>query len=155
MFSALARWFSVTACTPTISKMSEFTPVPANIAPGPAPDGTVVAEALEEAPEPQAISEQEVGEYREQDRFLPVRTQNISLAEQPLRMCLDCECREDHERICASNSKDREGCEGVCAGVRVRVHQLHHIRSRREMPDGEAQNDWRRRYSLRHDQPRL
>ncbi|TCD71008.1 hypothetical protein EIP91_000506 [Steccherinum ochraceum] len=38
-----------------------------------APQGDVNATALvAEAPEPAPITEQEVGEYREQDRFLPV-----------------------------------------------------------------------------------
>lgn len=50
--------------------MTEFPP---NIAPH--RDGSNVPEPLapEETPEPKAISEQEVGEYREQDRYLPVR----------------------------------------------------------------------------------
>ncbi|KLO09204.1 histone-fold-containing protein [Schizopora paradoxa] len=47
--------------------MTEF---PANIAPH--RDGSNVPEPPEEAPEPKAISEQEVGEYREQDRYLPI-----------------------------------------------------------------------------------
>ncbi|KII91370.1 hypothetical protein PLICRDRAFT_51535 [Plicaturopsis crispa FD-325 SS-3] len=49
--------------------MSEIQPVIA-----PQDDGTGVAEeaAAQEAPEPAPITEQEVGEYREQDRFLPI-----------------------------------------------------------------------------------
>ena len=47
---------------------SEYTP---NIAP--LSDGSSVApESTQDAPEPAPITEQEVGEYREQDRFLPV-----------------------------------------------------------------------------------
>jgi len=47
-----------------------MTDFPPNIAPH--RDGSIVPEPLEEAPEPKAISEQEVGEYREQDRYLPI-----------------------------------------------------------------------------------
>ena len=60
-------------------KMSEFQPTiaPQAIAPqniAPQDDGSGVAPApVPEAPEPVPITEQEVGEYREQDRFLPVR----------------------------------------------------------------------------------
>lgn len=47
---------------------SEYTP---NIAP--LNDGSSVPpESTQDAPEPAPITEQEVGEYREQDRFLPV-----------------------------------------------------------------------------------
>ncbi|OBZ78177.1 Nuclear transcription factor Y subunit B-1 [Grifola frondosa] len=49
--------------------MSEFPPP--NIAPQ--DDGSgVIPETVREAPEPAPITEQEVGEYREQDRFLPI-----------------------------------------------------------------------------------
>ena len=49
---------------------SEYTPNP-NIAP--LSDGSVAPpESTPDAPEPAPITEQEVGEYREQDRFLPV-----------------------------------------------------------------------------------
>lgn len=44
---------------------------PANIAPGPSTDGQL-QDTPEEVPEARAISDHEVGEYREQDRFLPV-----------------------------------------------------------------------------------
>jgi len=48
--------------------MSEYAP---NIAP--VDDGSgVPTETTQDAPEPAPITEQEVGEYREQDRFLPV-----------------------------------------------------------------------------------
>jgi len=47
---------------------SEYTP---NIAP--LSDGSGAApESTQDAPEPAPITEQEVGEYREQDRFLPI-----------------------------------------------------------------------------------
>ena len=49
-------------------QMSEFTPT---IAPQGDTSGAG-SDALEELAEPQPITEQEVGEYREQDRFLPV-----------------------------------------------------------------------------------
>lgn len=49
--------------------MSEFPPVIA-----PLDDGSgMTHETVPEAPEPAPITEQEVGEYREQDRYLPVR----------------------------------------------------------------------------------
>jgi hypothetical protein len=49
--------------------MSEFPP---NIAP--LDDGSGLShESVRDAPEPAPITEQEVGEYREQDRYLPVR----------------------------------------------------------------------------------
>ncbi|KAI0765452.1 histone-fold-containing protein [Fomes fomentarius] len=52
--------------------MSDFAPptiAPQNIAPA-QDDGTIPP--VPEAPEPAPITEQEVGEYREQDRFLPI-----------------------------------------------------------------------------------
>ncbi len=52
--------------------MSDFVPAPPNIAPQ--DDGSgVVPQPVQDAPSPAPITEQEVGEYREQDRFLPVR----------------------------------------------------------------------------------
>ena len=50
--------------------MSEY--VPPIIAPQTDASGNA-PEPAPEAPEPAPITEQEVGEYREQDRFLPVR----------------------------------------------------------------------------------
>ena len=45
-----------------------------NIAPGPSADGAPVPEHPSgDAPELAEITEHEVGEYREQDRYLPVR----------------------------------------------------------------------------------
>lgn len=53
--------------------MADFQPSQPPII-APQNDGSGVApEAPREAPEPAPITEQEVGEYREQDRFLPVR----------------------------------------------------------------------------------
>lgn len=55
--------------------MSDFAPptiAPQNIAPA-QDDGSGTVPPVPEAPEPAPITEQEVGEYREQDRFLPVR----------------------------------------------------------------------------------
>ncbi|KAI0646691.1 histone-fold-containing protein, partial [Trametes meyenii] len=49
--------------------MSEF--APPNIAPQDDGSGVVPA-PVEDPPEPAPITEQEVGEYREQDRFLPI-----------------------------------------------------------------------------------
>lgn len=51
--------------------MSDFVPAPPNIAPQ--DDGSgVVPQPVQDPPSPAPITEQEVGEYREQDRFLPV-----------------------------------------------------------------------------------
>ncbi|KAI0703309.1 histone-fold-containing protein [Earliella scabrosa] len=53
--------------------MSDF--VPPTIAPqtiAPAQDDGSTPQPAPEAPEPAPITEQEVGEYREQDRFLPI-----------------------------------------------------------------------------------
>ncbi|EIW51577.1 histone-fold-containing protein [Trametes versicolor FP-101664 SS1] len=51
--------------------MSDFVPAPPNIAPQ--DDGSgVVPQPVQDAPSPAPITEQEVGEYREQDRFLPI-----------------------------------------------------------------------------------
>ncbi|EPT05810.1 hypothetical protein FOMPIDRAFT_1139013 [Fomitopsis schrenkii] len=49
--------------------MSDFPPL--NIAPQDDGSGVVPA-TVESAPEPAPITDQEVGEYREQDRFLPI-----------------------------------------------------------------------------------
>jgi hypothetical protein len=40
-------------------------------------DGLQIAQDPPDTPEPAPITEQEVGEYREQDRFLPVRTTTL------------------------------------------------------------------------------
>ena len=68
-------------CFPPATTMSDFTPAPApaNIAPGPSADGTVHPDAPDDA-EPQPITDHEVGEYREQDRYLPVRLPVFSSA---------------------------------------------------------------------------
>ncbi|KAI0747228.1 histone-fold-containing protein [Daedaleopsis nitida] len=55
--------------------MSEFAPptiAPHNIAPAQDDGSGAVPQPVPEAPEPAPITEQEVGEYREQDRFLPI-----------------------------------------------------------------------------------
>lgn len=44
---------------------------------------------------------------------------------------------------------DCERRQGVCAGVRERVHQFHHFRSQREVPSGETQDDKRGRHPVR------
>ncbi|KAH9943539.1 histone-fold-containing protein [Amylocystis lapponica] len=50
--------------------MSEF--APPNIAPAQDDSSGVIPEPVREAPEPAPITDQEVGEYREQDRYLPI-----------------------------------------------------------------------------------
>ena len=67
----------------------------------------------------------------------------------------DCECFAYHEERRAANGKNREGCQGVRAGVRVRVYQLHHVRGGREVPAGEAKDDRRRGHPLRDGFARL
>ncbi|EIM81876.1 histone-fold-containing protein [Stereum hirsutum FP-91666 SS1] len=53
--------------------MSEFPTPIAPLAPQPAADTSgAAADSQQEAPEPAPITEQEVGEYREQDRYLPI-----------------------------------------------------------------------------------
>ncbi|TBU28301.1 histone-fold-containing protein [Dichomitus squalens] len=60
--------------------MSDFAPppppqniAPQNIAPAAQEDGSgVVPQVPEDTPEPVPITEQDIGEYREQDRFLPI-----------------------------------------------------------------------------------
>ena len=61
---------------------TEYTPNP-NIAP--LSDGSSAPpESTQDAPEPAPITEQEVGEYREQDRFLPVSVATHSPLPPPL-----------------------------------------------------------------------
>ena len=55
--------------------MSEYTP---NIAPLSDGSAGVPPETAQDAPEPAPITEQEVGEYREQDRFLPVSPTSLA-----------------------------------------------------------------------------
>lgn len=52
--------------------MADIQPPPI-IAPQDDGSGVIPDPSQHEAPEPAPITEQEVGEYREQDRFLPVR----------------------------------------------------------------------------------
>jgi hypothetical protein len=123
------------------------------------------------------ITEQEVGEYREQDRYLPVSPQTplpretrkraraspfnpipVSLFPSPapsLRASVDRKCVAYHEERRPANGKNREGRKGVRAGVRVGVHQLHHVGSGGEMPAREAQDDRRRGHPLRDGRARL
>ena len=165
--------------------MSEF--VPPTIAPqtiAPAPEDGSAPQPAPEAPEPAPITEQEVGEYREQDRFLPVRhflrCLHLTSRAHPFNprsrshftLCSfctslffatalvchtrkDCKCVADHEVICPRDGEDLEGGEGVRAGVRVRVHLVHHVRGGGEVPDGEAQDDRRRGHPLRDGHPRV
>lgn len=145
--------------------MSDFAPptiAPQNIAPA-QDDGTIPP--VPEAPEPAPITEQEVGEYREQDRFLPVRAPSPHPPSQArslnVRLSPSGGDAEDRERLAhhegggAGDGEDLEGGEGVRAGVRVRIHLLHHVRGGGEVPDGEAQDDRRRGHPLRHGHARV
>ena len=109
-------------------------------------------EAAQQAPdpaEPVPITEQEVGEYREQDRYLPVsrlppedapapRLTSSSLHQHLVAFFLwghaDRKCLAHHEERRATNGENSEGRQGVRAGVRVGVHQLYHVRSGGEVP---------------------
>jgi hypothetical protein len=83
--------------------MSELQP----IIPAQQDDGILASP--QDTPEPAPITEQEVGEYREQDRFLPVRDTVRVLALTPrlliaLGLLLDCQCLTNNEGGCASFS---------------------------------------------------
>lgn len=139
--------------------MSEFTPAPAPapIAPGPTADGTVLADTPEDAPEPLPITDNEVGEYREQDRFLPVRLLRLPFCTKSLAHSIesgpppDCQRSTNNEIFCTADGKDRQRREGMRAGMCVGVHQLHYFRSSGEVPDGKAQNYRRGGHFVRND----
>lgn len=40
-------------------------------------------------------------------------------------LMLDRKCVEDHEELAADYCQGIEGGQGVCAGMRIRVYQLH------------------------------
>lgn len=68
--------------------MSEYQPpqiAPQNIAPQ--DDGSGSVPELAQDVEPAPITEQEVGEYREQDRFLPVRYLLLDCSATKLTTC--------------------------------------------------------------------
>ena len=139
-----------------------------------------------DATEPVPITEQEVGEYREQDRYLPVSLPTPFFSSNCVHLNpflssprfwrhhhhhhhhhhrhrrrrqknkqTDCECFAYHEERRAADGKNRERRQGVRAGVRVRVYQLHHVRGGGEVPAREAKDDRRRGHSLRDDFARL
>lgn len=109
--------------------MSEY--VPPTIAPQVDSSGNV-PEPVVEAPEPAPITEQEVGEYREQDRFLPVSAHLWSFLRSYVLKCSlrkDCQCITHHEVGCTVYSKNLEGGERMRTRMCLRVHKLHNIRS--------------------------
>ena len=87
--------------------MSDFPPL--NIAPQDDGSGVVPA-TVESAPEAAPITDQEVGEYREQDRFLPVRCLYglpwPRYLTHPLLYPSDRERCAYHESCCTWDSKD-------------------------------------------------
>jgi hypothetical protein len=129
----------------------------------PSPDST----------EPVPITEQEVGEYREQDRYLPVSPSNrhtlpfprassgttLTLAVfpslVPAAAGVDRKRVAHHEKCGATDCQNCEGRQGMRAGVRVGVHQLHHVRGSGEVPARETQDDRRRGHTLRDGLARL
>ena len=169
---------------------SEFQPP--NIAPQDDGSGTAV---VAEAPEPTPITEQEVGEYREQDRFLPVRLRlcppfhilmlkircyihihNLTSIHTVFSLTttttmtnkrivsknfdtrlssVDRKRLANHEVVRPRHSQDIQRGKRMRAGVRVRVHQLHHFRSGGEVSDGEAENDRRGGYLVRDGHARV
>ena len=143
---------------------TEYTPNP-NIAP--LSDGSSAPpESTPDAPEPAPITDQEVGEYREQDRFLPVSVTTHSPpilphSPPPPRPCLpltrpqDCKCCEDNEIQRPCDGQNLKRGQGMRPGMCLRVHKLHHERSRREMPRRKTQNHGRRGYPLRHGRSRV
>jgi hypothetical protein len=135
-------------------------------------------ESAQQSPDPAdsvPITEQEVGEYREQDRYLPVSpsptftpsrasvTRPFATALSPLPLflrwrlprCVDSKCVTHHEKCGPTHRQNREGRQGMCSGVCVGVHQLHNVRSGREMPARETQDDRRRGHPLRDGLARL
>ena len=124
--------------------------------------------------EPVPITEQEVGEYREQDRYLPVSPVHPSPPPPPpLRVSgttltivvfsfpipaaagVDRKRVAHHEKCGPTHRQNREGRQGVRAGVRVGIHQLHHVRGGGEVPAREAQDDRRRGHTVRDGLARL
>ena len=61
----------------------------------------------------------------------------------------------DHEEGAAGQRQDQQGRQGDGAGVRLRVHLLHHGGGLRQVPAREAQDHQRRRPALGHDHARL
>jgi len=60
-----------------------------------------------------------------------------------------------HEERRTAHGQNRKGRQGVRAGVRVGVHQLHHVRGGGEVPAREAQDDRRRGHPVRDGLARL
>ena len=68
---------------------------------------------------------------------------------------IDRECFAYHEERRAANGENCQGRQGVRAGVRVRVYQLHHVRGGGEVPAGEAKDDRRGGHPVRDGFARL
>ena len=66
------------SATSTPAPSTSATAAPPNIAPEPSGDGSSKPDLSEAVPEPKEITDHEVGEYREQDRYLPVRMHSAS-----------------------------------------------------------------------------
>lgn len=116
--------------------MSELQP----IVPRDETTGTGITVPAHDTPEPVPITEQEVGEYREQDRFLPVSYLSMTLLLEvyisfgfPFVVCVDRKRGTDNEICSPPNSQNCERRKGMRSRMRVRIHFLHHFRSRRKM----------------------
>lgn len=85
-------------------------------------------------PEPTPITEEEVGDYREQDRYLPVGLSRWFLLESSRSMrvlycvpCgLDCEHLAHYEELHSLYIKNLEGCQRMRSRECERVHQFRH-----------------------------
>lgn len=103
-------------------------------------------------------------EVREQDRYLPVaniaRIMKVRGCAESL-VLLTCRRFWSHPilfvvlssmRAASTSAKreDCEGCKGVRARVRQRIHIIHHVRGFGSVSAGKAQDDQRRRLAMGH-----
>jgi hypothetical protein len=74
--------------------------------------GSTTMPPQQDTPEPVPITEQEVGEYREQDRFLPVsfppppsrmrESTELTTVHSLLFYIIDCQCIQNYESYCSA-----------------------------------------------------
>lgn len=105
--------------------------------------------------DPPPITDQEVGEYREQDRFLPVCFRSLLPSPPHLLMGVDRQCVADNEGSCPSYSQDCQGRKGMRARMCVRVYILYNFRGSGEMSDGKEEDDRWGGYSVCYGHSRL
>src|SRR6266550_1428789 len=107
-----------------------------------------------DSPEPAPITDQEVGEYREQDRFLPVSF-FLFIFQSLNNPTPDRQCLSYHEIFRTPNRKNRKGRKRMRPRMCIRIHILYHFRSSREMSTRKTKDHRRRGHSLRHGNTRL